>query len=124
MEAASLLGRAIAAHHKRMGRRYYVYLLASKSRALYVGVTNDLIHRVGEHRNGTYDGFTKQYRINRLVYYESFGWVQEAIAREKQIKRWRREKKVFLIERENSTWEDLSEAWRQPMVIHVRTPAP
>jgi putative endonuclease len=106
-----------------MGHRYYVYLLASKSRALYVGVTNDLILRVRQHRDGTYDGFTKQYRIDRLVYYESFGWVQDAIAREKQIKRWRREKKVFLIERENPTWEDLSEAWRQPMVVQIHTAA-
>ena len=102
-----------------MSDRYHVYILASKSRTLYVGITNDLILRVGQHRNGTFDGFTKQFKVHRLVYCETYAWVRDAIAREKQIKRWRREKKVWLIERENPTWEDLSEAWRQP--ISLRT---
>ncbi len=91
-----------------MPDRYHVYILASNSRVLYVGITNDLILRVRQHRDGAFDGFTKQYRVHRLVYFETYGWVQDAIAREKQIKRWRREKKVWLIERGNPTWEDLS----------------
>ncbi len=106
-----------------MPHGYHVYILASKSRVLYIGATNDLILRLRQHRDGVFDGFTKQYKVHRLVYYETYGWVQEAIAREKQIKRWRREKKVWLIERENPTWEDLSEVWRRPMVFRVHDPA-
>ena len=86
-----------------MSLRDHVYILASKSGVLYVRVTNDLISRLRQHRDGTYDGFTKQYKVHRLVYYETYRWVYHAIAREKQIKRWRREKKVFLMERENPT---------------------
>jgi putative endonuclease len=108
--------------HDQMGQRYYVYIVASKSRVLYVGVTNDLRGRVREHQHGIYDGFTLQYKVHRLVYYEVFGWVQDAIAREKQIKRWRREKKVWLIERENPTWEDLSDEWTKPAMLRIHHP--
>ncbi len=101
---------------------YYVYILASKSRTLYFGVTNDLKARIRQHRDGTYGGFSSEYRIHRLVYYESFAWVQDAISREKQLKRWRREKKVWLIERDNPTWEDLSADWRQPARVKVQSP--
>lgn len=87
---------------------------------LYVGITNDLILRTRQHRDGAFDGFTKQYKVHRLVYYQTFAWVQDAISREKQIKRWRREKKVWLIERENPTWEDLSDEWIKPAVLRVR----
>ena len=92
-------------------RGYYVYMLASRSRVLYVGVTNDLQRRVLEHRNGAVEGFTKRYNIRRLVWFESGSDVMVAIEREKQIKGWRREKKVGLIEKGNLTWEDLAEGW-------------
>jgi putative endonuclease len=88
--------------------RYFVYIVASRSRALYVGVTNDVSRRVGEHKEGLIPGFTQRYKINRLVYYESTPDVRAAIAREKQIKRWRREKKVNLIESLNPDWNDLA----------------
>src|SRR5256885_1946886 len=91
--------------------RYFVYILASKSRKLYVGVTSDLERRVFEHKNKLADGFTKQYRIDRLVHFEETSDVMSAIEREKQIKGWLREKKIALIESGNSTWADLSEAW-------------
>ena len=90
-----------------MEHLYYVYVVASRSRTIYVGVTADLDRRVWEHREGVYDGFSKRYRCDRLVWFERYGRVQTAIAREKQLKRWRREKKLFLIERENPTWADL-----------------
>jgi putative endonuclease len=91
--------------------RYFVYILASKSRRLYVGVTNDLERRVFEHKHKLADGFTKQYHIDRLVHFEETSDVMSAIEREKQIKGWVREKKVALIESGNPTWEDLTEAW-------------
>jgi putative endonuclease len=91
-----------------MSGAYFVYILASRSRTLYVGVTNDLERRIGEHREGLVPGFTSQYRVFRLVYFEAFTDVRSAIAREKEIKGWRREKKVWLIERHNRTWEDLA----------------
>jgi len=90
---------------------YSVYMVASNSRVLYIGMTNNLERRVFEHKNDVIDGFSKQYRCHRLVYYESFDDVRKAIDREKQLKRWNREKKVFLIERTNPTWEDLAEEW-------------
>ena len=90
-----------------MRRRYWVYVLASRSRTLYVGVTGNLDRRLKEHRGG-WSEFTNSYRVNRLVYFEVFEWVWDAIAREKQIKRWRREKKVGLVERFNPEWKDLT----------------
>ena len=88
--------------------RYFVYIVASRSRVLYVGVTNDLNRRVGEHKEGLIPGFSQKYKTNRLVYYESTSDVRGAIARGKQIKRWRREKKVNLIENLNPEWNDLA----------------
>ena len=90
---------------------YYVYILASKSRRLYVGVTNDLERRLYEHKSKLLDGFTKQYNIDRLVHFEQSTDVLSAITREKQIKRWNRSKKISLIESANPTWEDLSNEW-------------
>jgi len=94
-------------------RRYYVYIVASRSRTLYTGVTGDLTGRVIQHRQSLIEGFTSKYRIHRLAYFEVFHDVRSAIAREKQVKRWRREKKVALIERDNPAWEDLAEKWYQ-----------
>jgi putative endonuclease len=90
---------------------YYVYILSSRSRNLYTGITNNLTRRVLEHRNGTVPGFTKRYRIHRLVYYESYRDVRDAIAREKQIKAWTRAKRVALIEEQNRRWSDLAADW-------------
>lgn len=87
---------------------YYVYILANVNRnVLYVGVTNDLGRRVMEHKDGKGGAFTAKYRVNVLVYAEEFGQIEEAIAREKQIKGWRRRKKDDLIEATNPTWADL-----------------
>jgi putative endonuclease len=91
---------------------YYVYILASRSRTLYVGVTRDLVRRLHEHRSGLIPGFTSRYHIHRLVYFETTNDVRAAIAREKQIKGWVRERKVELITSANPTWRDLSEDWR------------
>jgi putative endonuclease len=91
-----------------MNRAYCVYILASRSRNLYVGVTNNLRRRLVEHCEGLVPGFTSRYRIFRLVHYEVFRDVRHAIAREKEIKAWRREKKLWLIGRANPTWEDLA----------------
>jgi len=91
--------------------RYFVYLLASKSRRLYVGVTNDLERRIYEHKQKLADGFTKTYKIDRLVHFEETSDVLVAMEREKQIKGLLRAKKIALIESSNPTWEDLSEAW-------------
>ena len=94
-----------------MERSYYVYILASRSRDLYTGVTNNLPRRLLQHRESTVPAFTSRYRIFRLVHYEVFHNVRAAIAREKEIKGWRREKKIRLIERDNPTWNDLAARW-------------
>ena len=88
-------------------RTFYVYLLASDSLVLYVGVTNDLVRRVHEHRSGQGADFARRYRVYRLVYYESVENAYAAITREKEIKSWRREKKLRLIERGNPGMVDL-----------------
>jgi putative endonuclease len=94
-------------------RTYYIYIMASRSRVLYTGVTNNLARRVIEHRQGLH-GFTGRFRITRLVYFEEFTDIRDAIAREKEIKDWRRSKRISLIERRNPTWEDLAEAFISP----------
>lgn len=91
-----------------MPRTYTVYILASRSRRLYTGVTGDLENRLLQHRLGTVSGFATRYRIFRLVHFELFADVRHAIAREKQLKKWHREQKIRLIEKRNSTWEDLA----------------
>src|SRR5437870_3070351 len=88
--------------------RFYIYILASKSRRTYVGMTNSLLRRVMEHKSGELEGFTKRYKIDRLVYYEIFKYVNNCIARETQIKAWSRAKKLALIASFNPTWEDLA----------------
>src|SRR5881409_4149720 len=87
-------------------RSYCVYIMASRSRVLYTGVTNDLVRRVDEHKRGLTPGFTSRYRVSRLVYFEAFGDVRDAIAREKQLKGWLRARKMRLIEQKNPSWED------------------
>jgi putative endonuclease len=100
-------------------RRFYVYIMASKSRVIYVGVTGFLMARVLRHKAGEGGEFTQKYRLHRLVYLHSYQNVGDAIARETEIKGWRREKKVALIHAENPTWEDLAEGWGGPAVMRV-----
>ena len=89
-------------------KKYFVYILASaKNGTLYAGVTNDLIRRVAEHKNGSVEGFTKKYGVRKLVYFEETGDVREAIAREKRMKEWQRAWKFRLIEGSNPGWRDL-----------------
>ncbi|WP_380879917.1 endonuclease [Sphingomonas sp. DBB INV C78] len=93
-------------------RQPCVYILASAfNGTLYVGVTSDLLRRVAQHREGMFDGFTKRYGIKCLVYWEAAGTMEAAILREKQIKRWRRDWKRSLIERDNPSWNDLAVAF-------------
>jgi len=89
--------------------QYFVYLMANKSGTLYTGVTNNLERRVYEHQHHLIDGFTKKYKIDKLVYFEETNDVIAAISREKQIKGWTRKKKITLIESMNPDWKDLSE---------------
>jgi putative endonuclease len=96
-------------------KRYYVYIMSSRSLTLYVGVTNSVYRRALQHKSGEVEGFTKRYRINRLVYYETFKYIGNAIAREKEIKGWSRAKKLALIKSMNPTWQDLSEGWGKPI---------
>ena len=92
-----------------MTKYYYLYIMASDSGTLYVGITNDLIRRVWEHQNGIVEGFTRKYNCKRLVYHEYGQDINGTIAREKQIKRWNRKKKEFLIRTMNPEWLDLSQ---------------
>ena len=89
---------------------YHIYILASRRHGtLYIGVTNSLQKRLEEHRTGKGSSFVKQYGVYRLVYVETYDSVEDAIAREKQLKRWKRDWKIELIERENLEWRDLSD---------------
>lgn len=92
----------------------FVYILASQSGVLYTGVTNSLDRRILQHRQGDIPSFSKRYRAVRLVYYERLGDIRSAIAREKQIKGWRRARKIALIESLNPSWRDLAEAILSP----------
>ena len=91
-------------------KRGYVYLLASgRNGTLYLGVTSDLVRRVREHKEGAHEGFSKKHGVSRLVWFEEHPWIVDAIAREKQIKKWRRAWKLRLIEEANMGWQDLYE---------------
>ena len=91
-----------------MQKQFYVYILASKRNGtLYTGITSDLIKRAWQHKNGEVEGFTSQYGVKRLVYFETHQTSETAISREKQIKKWKREWKLRLIESNNPTWNDL-----------------
>jgi putative endonuclease len=93
-----------------MRRVYYAYILANRSRTLYVGVTNSLARRINQHREGLGSKFVSKYAIHRLVHVELAPNPRDAIAREKQLKRWSRTKKIALIEESNPGWEDLAES--------------
>ena len=89
-------------------KSYYVYILASKRNGtLYIGVTNDLVRRVYEHKQGLVEGFTKKYNVHRLVFFEETNDVESAITKEKQMKKWNRQWKIELIEKNNPEWKDL-----------------
>ncbi|MBR2108823.1 MAG: GIY-YIG nuclease family protein [Ruminococcus sp.] len=93
-----------------MNNNYYVYFLTNwNNKVLYIGVTNNLERRLSEHKQGIVEGFTKKYNVNKLVYYEWYGDIKMAIAREKEIKGWKRMKKNQLIESINPNWDDISE---------------
>ncbi len=105
-------------------KRYYVYIMAGKSRVLYVGMTGFLMARVLQHKTAEVDGFTKRYRVHRLVCYEVFRYANNAIARETEIKQWPREKKIALIQASNPTWEDLAAGWGQPAPMKTADSSP
>ncbi len=95
----------------RFVKLYYTYIMSSPGGTLYTGVTNNLINRVIAHKEKLLPGFTKKYNIIRLVYYEKSPCIRSAIAREKEIKGWKRKKKIILIESMNPNWADLAEDW-------------
>ncbi len=105
-------------------KQYYVYMMSSKTRTLYVGVTNNLERRVSEHKHKQTPGFTSTYNLTWLVYYAETNDIREAIAREKQIKAWSRAKKVALIEEMNPEWEDLAAGWYSQSQGFVRDSDP
>lgn len=90
-------------------KTYYIYILASRRNGtLYTGVTSNIEDRINKHKKELYKGFTSKYKVSKLVYFEIYGNMNEAIAREKQLKNWKREWKIKLIEKENAVWRDLS----------------
>jgi putative endonuclease len=99
----------------RTPKKFYVYIMTNRprSRVLYTGVTGDLSHRVFQHKNKLVPGFTRRYNLTRLAYYEYFFYPDAAIDREKEIKGWRRSKKIRLVESMNPHWEDLAERWSE-----------
>jgi putative endonuclease len=105
------------------GTSYFVYIVASPSRTTYIGITNDLVRRVHEHQMKEIPGFTATYHVNRLVWFEEFADPATAISREKQLKGWRREKKIRLIESMNPYWNDLSLAWDDEISEKDRGPS-
>lgn len=101
-------------HPSNTMRQYYVYILTNfKNTTLYIGVTNDLVRRVYEHKQKKIKGFSARYNLKKLVYYEETSSVYEAIRREKQLKNWHRQWKINLINESNPEWKDLSEGWYQ-----------
>ena len=105
----------------REERRYFVYVMSNASKGIYAGVTNSLRRRVREHKLKLTPGFAAKYNITRLVYFESFGDVRNAIEREKQIKTWTRAKRLALVEETNPKWDDLSREWDQPQTFRFTT---
>ena len=100
---------------------YSVYILSNKrGTTLYIGITNDIVRRLGQDRRGEVDSFTKCYQLNRLVWIENFRDVRDAIACEKKLKCWRRSKKIALVEQANPKWIDLSDDWEQQPKLYDR----
>lgn len=97
--------------------KYWVYIVASTTGTLYTGITGDLFVRIMQHKAGEIEGFAETYGCKRLVYFESFDNVHAAINREKQIKSWRRQKKIALIEKTNPRWQDMAEHWGSEMCL-------
>ena len=98
-------------------RQYFIYIMANTGRVLYIGTTSDLERRVYEHKHKLVPGFTSKYNITRLVYFEETNDIQVALAREKQLKGWVRQKKIALIESANPKWMDLSAAWSKDEIF-------
>ena len=96
---------------------YFVYIMSGNSGTLYIGMTNSIYRRALQHKRGDVEGFAAKYGCDRLVYYEGFDDVRKAIDRERQLKRWTRNKKIALIESKNPRWEDLAEKWGSQMVF-------
>ena len=106
-------------------KAFYVYMMTNQSRVvLYTGITNSLMRRVWQHQSGEMEGFTKTYKVSRLVYYECFNIPRDAIAREEEIKGWRRKKKNALVETKNPRWTDLSPILFQHFKPSSRASAP
>jgi len=97
--------------HSARQRSFFVYIMSNRSKTLYTGFTNNLVRRVWEHKQGVGSEFCGHYKLDRLVYFERFQYVSNAISREKQIKGWLRIKKITLIVSQNPTWSDLSAGW-------------
>jgi putative endonuclease len=93
---------------RRFQRCYFVYIVASLTGTLYVGLTDDLRKRIYQHKAGTFDGFTRRYKVNRLMYFETYSDAKRADLREKQVKKYRREKKIALFQESNPEWRDLT----------------
>jgi putative endonuclease len=92
-------------------RTFYTYIMSSRTKVLYIGMTNNLERRVQQHKEGKHDSFTREYRCHHLVWFERYATATSAIAREKQLKGWRRARKLALIEEQNLEWQDLSKDW-------------
>jgi putative endonuclease len=97
--------------------KFWVYIMASPTGTLYIGMTGYLESRVREHKTGAIEGFSKKYGCTRLVYYETYDDAGKALGREKQLKGWRRERKIALIEKVNPRWQDLAENWGREMLF-------
>jgi len=98
---------------KKNNYQFYVYILSNKKNGtLYIGMTNDLERRLFEHKNKIIEGFTKRYGLDKLIYFEQFQFVNDAIKREKQLKNWNRQWKIDIVEKDNKEWEDLSSDWK------------
>jgi putative endonuclease len=95
--------------------QFWVYILTSRTGTLYIGITGYFDRRIQQHKMDCIKGFTKKYKVHRLVYYETYDHVETAIRREKQLKGWRRQKKISLIEKMNPRWQDMAENWGREM---------
>ena len=101
--------------------QYFVYILASKKNGvLYIGVTNDIVRRVFEHKNKIVKGFSSRYNVDKLMFFEEFISINEAIKREKRLKKWNRQWKINLIEEKNPNWNDLSGEWNDNIMIEEK----